>query len=216
MPVYLQDNNGQAVTSNKIKLESFGSVYQTTKNPSSGRWYFEFTHEGGSYFHIPCWCYPNYKQGHYLCFYQQGNSNSFKIHFGGNSHVYSNDTQTALEKYHSLSFSKIVSGYTVGLAFDTNADLFSIYYGGYVNHFNVKFTSFLKDKKITPYFIENTNGDNYYSDIISVAFEEKDFKYNVPIGYLPWGKQCLKKTPISIPTFIHFRFFTIIILFEGE
>ena len=205
---YLRTRGNQIFTNNTVKLITLQTVYFTTKPPSSGRFYFEFTHINGDHYHYVGFAPSNYNVQQGVFFYQQGKKTKIKIFRGYNVSVYYQDTSKAFENYQNLEFDDITSNYTIGIAFDTYARVFSIYSGKQVKRYYVKDNIF-NDQKYTPYFGEAYSEDYVFRDEIHVNFGKENFSYGVPYGYLPWGKTehitCIQKLPLKIrPTIIVF------------
>ena len=87
------------------------------------------------------------------------------------------------------------------MSFDSYSRIFTVYYENQTQRFTILSES--KETKVYPYISVSgsSNPNANFIDTLCMNFGEKEFKYEVPYGYLPWNKNnerhscyCNKKT----------------------
>ena len=186
--VYLINTVGDISYDNQITLVSDKPVYFTTKPASKGRWYYEFTHDHGSYRVICGFSINNVTLNE---FFIAEDPERFYIYYYEQAPVYSaSDKIIKVEHYTDVGplLNNLPDGYTIGLGYDTYSQLFTIYYETKVIYYYIKCDE--EYQKVTPVFLESTGE---YEDTISVNFDGP-FKYGLPQGYLQWGTYLKQQT----------------------
>ena len=199
VPVSLAFMNGTILYNTSVTLTSSGDM-KTTKPCSEGRWYYEITHIGGDI----CMNFGfSYDYQWYESFVIGANpsvSNYFYVYNYSSILMHISSINDSIVKETPISSIGLYSpGFTVGVAYDTFSNIFSIYYNNSFIHINIKNKDSRKGK-IGPIFIEGTSGGSLlYHDNIRVNFGQEKFTYDIPLGYQPWntiwrGCSCIHKT----------------------
>ena len=191
--VYLLSHS-QIHYDNIASLETNKSAYQTTKPASKGRWYFEYTHLSGDRYYIAGF----HIHGRVISVYPQGSGTGLKIYFANGIEV------EGYEPYQSIGLSNFVYNQTVGLAYDTYSEVFSVYCDQQEMHFQTRCNT-NNIVTVSPYFDEAIDRVRSFKDTLSVDFGGMMFKYQVPKYYLPWGFIFHSKST-KIPSKIFSRF----------
>ena len=151
-------------------------IASSTKKPSKGRWYYEFTHISGTNFHG-----VGFKlQDRSIEVYPGGCADCLKLYYK-NIEVKEN-----VPSNQNIGFANVVAKHTVGLGFDTYSRVFTINYENQIRKFTV--LSSVIETKTYPYVVQAHSSTLNFVDTIYMNFGEKEFKYEVPYGYLPWNK----------------------------
>ena len=174
--VYLKDLQGNIYTTNTVELMSLERECHTTKNPSKGKFYYEMTHLSGQNYHHAGFKYDNMAIYAYRC----ANEHTFYL-------IYQNTQVIEADNiFDDMSFTDVQPDSTIGLAFDTSSNIFSIFYKNQVKRYTIK--SERKWKKVTSYLFEGADVGKTYKDTVKVNFGEENFVYSLPYGYIPWSK----------------------------
>ena len=183
--------NSEPIYNNTVTLTT-GQRAETSKKASKGRWYYEFTHENGTNYHEAGFIIGSSS----FTVYPQGCANCLKIWYNTATKI-----KEKFNSYQNIGFTDVVELHTVGLGFDTYSRVFTVYYENQIQRFTI--LSETKETKAHLYIgvSGSSNPNANFIDTVSFNFGEKAFKYGLPYGYLPWGKNnkqyscsCHKKT----------------------
>lgn len=166
--------NSQVIENNTITVVN-GQGAQTTKNKANGRWYYEFTHESGTNFHLVGYILNAAR----IFIYPQGCASCLKLTY------WDTNVKESINCYDDIGFANVNSKHTIGLSFDTYSRVFTVFYETQMRRFTILTSE--KDTRVYPYFYEGSGSDNF-RDTISLNFGENPFKYEVPFGFLPWNQ----------------------------
>ena len=168
----------------------YGNVYQLTVQkycitnlPSvkRGKWYYEVQHEDGSDFQFLAafnlidsyfGVYPGRSSPSFYTWSNYVDSVAFLV-----------DDQKI--KITDLGLTSVDRSKRIGIGIDLETHIFYFRSGN-----NVRIIRFWTNISgyYSPYLFES-NGENYYTDKIHAYFDKREFEYEIPFGYLPWGSQ---------------------------
>ena len=184
--IYLKFFNGTVFTETTVPLRSYNYMF-TTKKPLEGRWYYEVTHVGGDNRSMMGFGYDENYQSSFLL--SKFNTPNWQIYYYENIQVHTVSINTITNPNTDIpELGSYESGFTVGLAYDTYSQIFTVYYNDRFIHFNINCSN-CSNNRISPVFIERTSSEIIYEDILTFNFGTDAFKYGIPKGYLPWNAQ---------------------------
>ena len=199
VPVSLKWMNETSLHSTNGTLQS-SLPFFTTKQCSEGKWYYELSHIDGDRHVNFGFSYENKIPSSFIIGANKDFSKYFYVYnYSSIQFFFSSNTAIVNETFvPNLGFNE--HGFTVGVAYDTFSNIFSVYHNNSFEHFNIRCDN---KKRVGPLFIEGTGGSTIFHDQISVNFGQKPFKYGLPLGYQPWNT-IWKSSTCESKHFTHF------------
>ena len=174
----LIDVSKKITCSNNITL-STNNLIKSTKIPSQGRWYYEYTQISGDQL-TSIGFMLNGDINYRFSLFQRSSGINNVLYFPGVS-LYLTNNKSEISQYHPIGFDEITTGITIGASYDTYTGLFSINIKNQIYSYIVsKITAY---DKVEPLLLENSGGN--FENNITVNFGP-DFEYEIPQGYNAW------------------------------
>ena len=213
-PVYLKNISNQNVIQElTVELVTWETYFTTTKNACPGRWYYEFTHLGGSYTYLVGFSIG--ETAKYAFFtYPMGQKHDLYLYYYNDSiSGHSTHDNSVIDPFSRIDFDSLNENPTIGIAFDSYTRIITIIYNNQSRYYHISTPN--RNLNVSPFLQEGSPGSGSkvpYKDNVSVNFGQDDFVYKVPYGYLPWivpyhPCTCKIKTRITTPIIFVFLLF---------